>query len=123
MQSNELKVENEPGLRSRIGRVAPAAGLWLLTSALSFVLIPTVLDMSTRIYAAFWGDYGFYGRSYWSAVALRQFLTFPMTLFALMVIIGGAEYHSRNLGSPASWRMFGRTLALELALLAMAAIV
>jgi hypothetical protein len=88
--------------------------LWALTSVLAFLLIPTLLDLILKIYAAFWSDYGFYGETYQISVAVRQFLTLPLGLMAVGVIIGGAEYHYRHVGEPTSWKILSETLAVEL---------
>jgi hypothetical protein len=101
-------------------RVALAVLLWALTATLSIVLIPTTLDAVTSVYAAFWGEESPLGRAYWSAVFIRQMLTIPLAMFAVAVIIGGAEFHFRNLDTKRSWRLLAYTLALEVALLLVA---
>jgi hypothetical protein len=115
--------EEERLTRKKTGLGVLAFILWAGTSAASFVLIPTVLDMVARIYAAFWGGSDFYGRSYWGIVAIRQFLAIPLAVLSIGVIIGGAEYHTKHFNRPASWKLFARTFAAEVALFVMAAIV
>ncbi len=94
--------------------------LWCVTSILGFLSLPYALNIATGIYAGFWGDYGFYGRTYSTAVALRQFLVFPLAILVIVVVIGGAEYHLRHVGKPESWRVFAQTLGAELAIFLMA---
>jgi hypothetical protein len=93
-----------------------AAALWVITSVLSVVMIPFVLDVVTRVFTAFWGTGLPGGESYWTIVPIRQILTLPLGMFAVVIIIGGAEYHSRALNTERSWRLFAVTLALEVAL-------
>jgi hypothetical protein len=100
-----------------------ALALWSLTSALAFVLIPTILDIALKIYAAFWGSYGFYGEVYQVGIAIRQFLVLPLGLIAVGVVIGGAEYHYRHVGEIASWKLFSETLAVEAALFLLSAFI
>ncbi len=99
-----------------------ALTLWALTSVLAFVLIPAVLEIVLKIYAAFWGSYGFYGEVYRTGVALRQLLVLPLGLLAVGVIIGGGEYHYRHVGDGRSWKLFSETLAVELAIILLAAL-
>jgi len=97
-----------------------AFALWLSTAVVGLLEINTVLTMATRVYAQFWGDYGFYGRDYFAGVALRQILVFPLALLLIAVVIGGGEYHYRRFGQPRSWRLFGWVIAVELSILALA---
>jgi hypothetical protein len=36
------------------------------------------------------------------------------------VAIGGAEYHYKRVGQPSSWKLFSRTLAVEISILVLA---
>ena len=92
----------------------------MVTAVLGFLGLSPALDILLRIYAGFWGDYGFYGRTYSTAVALRQILVLPFAMIVIAVIIGGAEYHYRHIGEPASWQVFAQTLGAELAIFLMA---
>lgn len=100
-------------------RAVGIVSLWVVTSVLSVVLIPTTIDLVTRIYAAFWADYTAYGPSYWRGVALRQFLVLPLAVLSVIVIIGGAETYMRHAGTHRSWLFATRTLAVEVGLLIM----
>jgi len=90
-----------------------AFAIWAVIAVVGFWAIPATLDMAVRIYAAFWGDYAFYGEGYWNAVALRQFLVLPLALLYIVAVIGSAEYYYRNLGEPGSWKFFSRIIAVE----------
>lgn len=100
-----------------------AVGLWLATTALSFIVIPTVIDLATKVYAAFYADFTFYGEAYYGAVALRQLLVLPLGVLALVVIIGGAEYHLQHFNTEKSWRLFTRTLAIQITMVTLAALI
>ena len=100
-----------------------AAFLWAMSAGLSVVMIPYVLDVVTRIFVAFWGDGLPGGESYWTIVPVRQLLALPLGVFAVVVIIGGAEYHTRAFNTERSWRLLAVTLALETALVLAAVIV
>lgn len=106
---------------SDVGRRAPwlpmlAVALWALTAVLSVVIIPAALDVVTRIYAAFWGGGAPLDSAYWGIVFVRQMLTIPLAVFAVVVIIGGAEIHLRNFNTERSWALLCRTLALQMAI-------
>ena len=101
---------------SKIARSILAIVLWAGTAAGGFWLIPAVLDLVTRIYARFWGDADLYGAAYWGAVALRNVLVLPLACLYLIMVIGGAEYHSRHFNETRSWLLFTRTIAVEVSL-------
>ena len=110
----DIEAKDKPSVQ------AATLGLWLATAVLGFLALPKALNILLRIYAGFWGDYGLYGRTYSTAVALRQFLVLPLAMIVIAVIIGGAEYHYRHIGEPRSWRLFAQTLGAELAIFLMA---
>ncbi|NBD36082.1 MAG: hypothetical protein GVY30_08790 [Chloroflexi bacterium] len=113
---NDLKTEG----RAKLSVQVTALMLWIATAALGFLALPRALDVLLRLYAGFWGDYGFYGRTYRTAVVLRQLLVLPLSMIVIAAIVGGAEYHYRHIGEPASWRFFAQTLGAELAIFLMA---
>lgn len=100
-----------------MGAVILTIGLWLLTVALTFFAIIAFLDVLMRIYAAFWANGGFYSAATQAAIGLRQILVLPLGVLGVMTTIGGAEYHREHFNTRASWRMFARTLAMQLGLL------
>ena len=105
---------------AKIARSILAIVLWAGTAAGGFLLIPTVLDLVTRTYARFWGDTNLYGPAYWGAVTLRNLLILPLACLYLAMVIGGAEYHSRRFNETRSWRLFTRTIAVEVSLFILA---
>ncbi len=68
------------GAKPAVWRMILVALLWALSAVLSVVMIPTTLDAVTRIFAAFWGDGGVFGRDYWNIVMIRQLLTAVMAV-------------------------------------------
>ncbi len=111
------------GAKPAVWRMILVALLWALSAVLSVVMIPTTLDAVTRIFAAFWGDGGVFGRDYWNIVMIRQLLTAVMAVLAVAIIVGGAEYHVRAFNTERSWKLLTNTLALEVALLLVAVVV
>ena len=97
-----------------------AFALWAGTTALGFVAILTVMSVALRVYAVFWGDYGFYGSDYRGALALRNFLVFPLAILWLAMVVAGGEYHYKKFGRPESWRLFARTIAVEVSIFVLA---
>lgn len=87
--------------------------LWAATAALGLWEIVVIREMLLRVYARFWSDY-------WSAAALRNWTVLVLGLVWIVVVIGGGEYHYRRLGQRRSWRLFGWTIAGELAILVLA---
>ena len=111
----------ENGLRSsRTWSGALAFALWAGTAAAGLAAIATVLGVAIRVYAAFWGDYSFYGSDYRGALALRNFMVFPLAFLWLAMAVGGGEYHYKNLGQPKSWRLFAHIIAVEVSIFVLA---
>jgi len=88
-------------------------GLWLLTIVLTLVAISVLLDVLMRVYAAFWADGGFYSQATQTAIGIRQVLVLPLGIIAVIVAIGGAEYHREHFNTRESWRTFARTIAVQ----------
>lgn len=91
--------------------------LWISTAIAGIVVIPTTLDVTTRVYAAFWADQGFYGEVYQGAVFVRQMMSLVLGTLYVGGIIGSAEYHSRHFNTPQSWDLFSKVIAIETSLL------
>ena len=98
-------------------RQAPASVLalilWIATAAVGLWEIVIVRGMLLRIYARFWSDY-------WPAVNLGNWAVFILGAMWLVLVVGGGEYHYRRVGRRESWRLFGRTIAVEVAILILA---
>ncbi|MEA3397931.1 MAG: hypothetical protein U9R05_10760 [Chloroflexota bacterium] len=114
-------------MQSKDGKSTPkiaqgilAIVLWAGTAVGGFLLIPTILDLVIRIYVRFWGSTNLYGPAYWGAVVLRNLLILPLAGLCLVMVIGGAEYHSRHFNETSLWRLFTRTIAVEVSLFILA---
>ena len=111
----------ENGLPSKsIGLRVLAVVLWVITSALGFLEILIVREIVLRVYAHFAATGGFYGRDYGGGVLLGVGAAIAMGVVCVGIIIGGGEYHFRNFGQPNSWRLFGWTIAAEVAIVVLA---
>lgn len=84
--------------------------LWIATSALGLLEIYLVQEMMLRIYARF-------GRDYFSGVTIRNVTVLILALLYIAFAVGSGEYHSRRVGQRSSWRLFGWTIVVQLAIL------
>lgn len=101
----------------QVGKLLLALGLWLLTIVLMFQVTVSLLDVLMRVYAAFWVQGGFYSPATRAAIGIRQVLVLPLGIIAVLVSIGGAEYHREHFNTRRSWRTFARTLAVQAGIL------
>jgi hypothetical protein len=100
-------------VNARVRQWAPAVAafvLWLVTVILAMDSIYALLLLFYLVYGLFGGDPNLIQRF---ALALVFFLA----LICLVFVIGTGEYHRAHVGRPESWRLFGLTLAAELAIL------
>jgi hypothetical protein len=114
LDENGLPIRRDPKL------VALATALWVFTSVLSFLEILTVRAIVLRVYSRFAVTYGFYGRQAFAAQGLSSATLVVMGIACIAVAIGCGEYHLKRFGQPESWRLFTRTIAVELAILVLA---
>lgn len=87
--------------------------LWLATLIVGLWEIAIVQELLVRLYARF-------GRDYWAAVAIRNWIVLPLSAAWLVFAIFSGEYHREKVGQRASWRLFGLTLAAEAVILILA---
>lgn len=97
--------QRSKGLQSAIVIV-----LWLITAALGMWDILLVRMMVLRTYLRFVPS----GEAF---SLINTLVMIPLAITWVAIAIGGAEYHRARVGRPDSWRMFSRTLALELSIL------
>jgi hypothetical protein len=90
--------------------------LWVVTSAAAFLLILPLIEMTLRIYASFWGDYGLYNEAYFGAASLPQYMALILGALSLVAIVGGAEYNYRYFNTSKSWTFLARLIAVEISL-------
>jgi len=87
--------------------------LWLVSTAIAFLLILPVLDSLITIYAAFWADPNPIGQAFYLGVSIRQAGVLVLAVLFVIVAIGGAEYHFQNFNTPKSWHFMFMTYAIE----------
>jgi hypothetical protein len=97
-----------------------AALLWLATAALGLFEIWLVREMVLRVYARFESGGPAYGEAYWGGLAVGNWLVLVLGVVWIALVIGGGEYHAKHFGQRRSWRLFSRTLAVQLAILVLA---
>ena len=93
--------------------------LWLFTAFVGLLEINTVQAIALRVYAHFWGDFGFYGSTFVSD-AIRQLLVLPLALVLIAAVIGSGEYTYRKFGEPGALKIFGWIIAVELSIIVLA---
>jgi predicted anti-sigma-YlaC factor YlaD len=84
--------------------------LWLGTAIVGLEVIVTALDVLTWLL--------YLGVSP-KVTAVGVWMTVPLSILWIAVVVGGGEYHYRNVGQRSSWRLFGLTIGFELLILAM----
>jgi hypothetical protein len=94
--------------------------LWLGTSVLALYEIWLIRVMVIRVYARFMDDGTPFGADYNTAVAMGNWLVLALGVVWIALVIGGGEYHAKHVGTSKSWRVFARTIAVELAILVLA---
>jgi hypothetical protein len=103
--------------------VVLTVALWVFTSVLGFLEILTVRAIALRIYGHFAVTSGFYARELGGAHALGMAVLVIMGIACMGVTIGCGEYHLNHFATPGSWRLFARTIAVEVAILILPAFV
>ena len=94
--------------------------LWIVTGALGLVEIWIARQMTLRVYARFFAEEAALGDVYWGSIALGNGLVFILAIVWIALVIGGGEYHVKYVGKPKSWRLFARTIAVQLSILVLA---
>ena len=117
LDENGLPIKRDPKL------VALAIALWVFTSVVSFFEILTVRAIAIRVYAHFALTSGFYARGYMGAHALGMGVLVVMGIVCIGVAIGCGEYHLRHFNQPQSWRLFARTIAVEVGIFGLASFI
>jgi len=84
--------------------------LWIATCALGLLEIYLVQEMLLRIYVHF-------GSDYYSGVTIRNFVVVILALLYIAFAVGTGEYHYRRFDQRNSWKLFGWTIAIQLAIL------
>jgi len=84
--------------------------LWIATCALGLLEVYLLQEMVLRVYVRF-------GSDYYSGVNIRNVVVLILALLYIAFAIGTGEYHYRRFGQRSSWRLFGWTIAVQLAIL------
>jgi hypothetical protein len=112
--------ENNSSWLQKVGPRLIAVLLWLTTSVLALYEVWLVREMVLRVYARFMADGAPFGADYDTALAMGNWLVFALGVVWIGLVIGGGEYHTKHVGTSKSWRLFARTMAVELAILVLA---
>jgi hypothetical protein len=82
--------------------------LWLASLLLGLLDIGYSRQIIEAIYARFWPN------QYWSAVFVENLVTviFALGLIAFLIVTG--EYHQKHNGRQESWKLYGKTLGVEI---------
>jgi len=116
-----LKMPEEKTLQlGKFGAGILAFVLWIVTGALGLVEIWIIRQMMLRVYARFFAEEAARGDVYWGSIALGNWLVFILAIVWIALVIGGGEYHVKYVGKPKSWRLFARTIAVQLSILFLA---
>jgi predicted anti-sigma-YlaC factor YlaD len=84
-----------------------AALLWLGTFIIGFLNLLVVVDLVVTGYLVVGGDAD-------NATVIGILAAMIAAMAYIGVVIGGAEYHYKNIGQPASWKLFTWTLIIQL---------
>ncbi len=87
--------------------------LWLGTIGVGLYEIVILRGMALRIYALFWSNR-------WFATTLGNWSIFVFAMVWIAFAFGTGEYHYRHIGERSSWRLFGISIAVEVAILLLA---
>jgi len=90
--------------------------LWIATCALGLLEMYFVQEMVLRIYVRF-------GTNYFSGVAIRNVAVLILAVLYIAFAVGTGEYHYRRFGQRKSWKLFGWTIAIQLAILVLCYVV
>jgi hypothetical protein len=107
------------GERKDFSAPAVAFSLWLATVILATWDFLVIRSMVLRTYVRLLPTGG--GRGAEDMLTLIHIiLVIILAVLWIGVVIGGAEYHYKRVGRPDSWKLFSRTLAVELSILVLA---
>ncbi len=99
----------QPGTQ-RFATTALAVFLWLLTFAVGLESMYDLLQLIYLGYGALTGDVK-------AAEAFALFLVIILGIAFLGFIIVSTEYHRKHFGKPESWRLYARSLAVEVSII------
>jgi hypothetical protein len=89
--------------------------LWIVTAILGLVDILAVRNIAQGIAARIRSDTR--GSSYWAYVNAGNWSVVVAAVIWIVVVVGSGEYHRVKVGQRSSWKLFGWTIAVEVAIL------
>jgi hypothetical protein len=92
--------------------------LWLVTVVLATWNFLVIREMILGTYARLFPIDSIQNEGVFTL--LHTILVIILAIGWIAVVIAGAEFHYKRVGQPVSWKMFSRTLAIELSILALA---
>jgi hypothetical protein len=112
--------EEKTWLVGKVSSGVVALVLWVATAALGLFDIWVIHEMAQRVFARFSVNGSASEHDYWGGVVLGNWVVFILAVVWIGLVIGGGEYHYKYVGQPKSWRLFARTIAVELSILVLA---
>lgn len=98
-------------IRPRFIIVALVSGiLWLGTALIGLLNIQAIIELSIGVVVALGGNAA-------EATPIAMLAALVAAMFYIGLVIGGADYHLKNLGQPRSWKVFSITLLIQLLIL------
>lgn len=93
--------------------------LWVITSGLAVLEIMLVRSLLLRVLTRYFAGHGSPSELLARARAdpISKLGALLMTLLALLIVVGGFDFHLGNAGKRRSWVVFGWTLGIQLGLL------
>jgi hypothetical protein len=82
--------------------------LWLASLVLGLLDINYSRQIIEVIFARFWTN------EYWVAVFVENLVTVILALGLIVFLIVTSEYHQKHTGEPVSWKLFVKTLGVEI---------
>lgn len=92
--------------------------LWLVTVILATWNFLALRSMILGTYVRLFPSSSAQNESVFTLI--HMILVIILAIGWIGVVIGGAEFHYKRVGQPISWKLFSRTLAIELSILILA---
>ena len=106
------------GESKKISLPVIALVLWVATVVLATWDFLAIRDMVLRTYARLFPLNTLQNQEVFTLI--HTILVIILAIGWIAVVIAGAEFHYKRVGQPISWRMFSRTLAIEISILILA---
>jgi uncharacterized membrane protein len=106
------------GESKKISLPVIALVLWVVTVVLASWDFLAIRDMVLRTYARLFPLNTLQNQEVFTLI--HTILVIILAIGWIAVVIAGAEFHYKRVGQPISWRMFSRTLAVEISILILA---